>query len=322
MKKLLTLLILLFSPCIVCADGIAPMAALYWDIPVLILLFPIALVEAIYLYKKLKYKEFLGMLQISFIANVITTIVGCIFTPLYVLADFFITISINGCLEGCYGWEKLGFPLALLIRGGLILLPALFLFWLSYKIECKYIRHAFNEKNIHIDVLKTKKAVFNANVITYSLITTFLLFSTAWSMINWSDWKQTAACTVEHPLRGFTDSNLPPASIVEKRGECFTCNEPRRIQTTKDECDKCPNRHYTGKACVLKTCPPEKPIRDTSIYPHKDEDGYNCRSCNDWFWEFLLVDEKEPCQKCSNYTFDENGKCTRIDPSTKEPRYH
>lgn len=67
--------------------------------------------------------------------------------------------------------------------------------------------------------------------------------------------------------------------------------------TTKEECDKCPNREYTDKTCVLKECPEAFPIKvRDSIFDENPKRGRNCSRCPGGD----LIETAEECNKCPN----------------------
>jgi len=78
-----------------------------------------------------------------------------------------------------------------------------------------------------------------------------------------------------------------------------SCDVYRDVRTTKENCDKCPNREYKDGKCVLVSC-------DAG----KIKTGAGCLSCDDVWWRhWSKGDEyyptKDDCDKCPNRFWDE-----------------
>lgn len=286
---------------------------LFFLLPI-ILFFLVTLFESIYLKRKLNCINFFEALWISFCVNIKTILIGYVYIWFLGLIYLVIWAHIGGALDGGYGLRPLGPILDLLVEWGFTLLIMFFLFRASYLATSKAMTKALEKHNANIEPNEVKKTIFRIKVELYLLITFFLLFLVSWIVIAQS--QQTPACTVSRPLRGLDKEKhwvFPPATIVERYGQCFDCNDPNKvISTTKDACDKCPNRVYTGRACVLKECPSDKPVKCISWQPYRNTDGYLCRGCDELFYP---IDKNELCQKCPDrFAFDRDGNCEERNP--------
>ena len=81
------------------------------------------------------------------------------------------------------------------------------------------------------------------------------------------------------------------------RESYHSCDTDERISTTKEHCDKCPNRIYVKDFCILKECPAGKVM---GVY-------YECTSCKTILY-YRPITKKEECLKCSNLVF-KDGQC-------------
>lgn len=104
--------------------------------------------------------------------------------------------------------------------------------------------------------------------------------------------------------------------------KCYSCDEPDAIMVgSSEECTKtCPNREINTRGsgsgnnfvynCVLKNCPPNKPLR-----------GYfgNCKSCDDTSNDFWSTPN---CEVCPNRYTDKDNKCQFKDGRPLEGPYN
>ena len=81
------------------------------------------------------------------------------------------------------------------------------------------------------------------------------------------------------------------------RESYHSCDTEERISTTKEYCDKCPNRIYVKDFCILKECPVGKVM---GLY-------YECTDCKDILYYRPIINQEE-CSRCSNLIF-KDGQC-------------
>lgn len=124
--------------------------------------------------------------------------------------------------------------------------------------------------------------------------------------------KECAKCSknrkILHGICGFKDSISADMPLISYEGitmadgpqlaKFYACDTPMNVLTTKEHCEKCPNRTYVDNLCILKTTCPKNTFRRLGRTTE-------CIDC-----DFLggLITFKEDCNACPNRRF-KDGRC-------------
>ena len=197
--------------------------------------------------------------------------------------------------------------------GGIILLAATstkqILYWtiLRFPELCLLCFVNYKLKKEYFSKLKeikiTKNLLYKVNkIFLYSFILTSLLFLV--SIYSRILFVPARSCSEENSLLAIPyhdqwNRDTPNIrNALNKQGVCFNCDYwQKALVTTKEECNKCPNREYTDKTCVLKECPDAFPIKvKNSSFSRYPKRGRSCGRCPGGD----LIETPEECNKCPN----------------------
>lgn len=246
-----------------------------------------------FLLRKIKKGKILkNIFKFCVAPNLRTLFLGLIPFPLWGIWFFICYLNLTGdCDDG--GVVLLGATFKTqILYYSILYIPILsVLCYINYNVKKKYLTKEFPES-----VLNKVKKIYLYSFIPFSI---FFLLS-IYAHILYVPAKSCPGNNTFLAIPYYYNWNRDTPNIqnaINKDGKCFSCNYWRKaLVTTKEECDKCPNREYTGKTCILKECPQDFPVKAIDVNSRKyGNRGQYCAVCLQSFY----TRSPEECHRCN-----------------------